>query len=289
MRKPEISKAVIPAAGLGTRLLPATAAIPKELLPVGLKPMIQHCLEEALRSGLNEIAIIVSPQKSPIRDFIRNAVSSSQPALNEFSRLLRKARIEYLEQPRPRGVAVALARARDFTAGEPFAVLLPDNVCFAATPAVGQMLPHLEKGRCALALIEYRRETAGWFGNCGRVDCQPIDDPLYRITRLHDKGSGNFDLGGRTRELVGYARYLLQPYFFDYLEDSAPADPVMEWDDTPVLQKIIGDRQMTGVRLTGEAFDAGNPAGYMAANRSAEGHSRRTRPPRGLPSRGGSV
>ena len=283
----EISKAVIPAAGLGTRLLPATAGIPKELLPVGLKPMIQHCLEEAIQSGLKEIAIILSPQKSPIRTFLREAASSSHPALEEFARLLRGARIEYLEQTRPHGVADALSRARDFTSGEPFAVLLPDNVCFASTPPVRQMLTRLEPGRCALALIEYRRETADWFGNCGRVDCEPIEDPVYRITRLHDKGTGTFDLRGKARELVGYARYLLQPYFFDYLEETTPADPGQEWDDTPVLQKIILDRQMTGVHLTGEAFDVGNPAGYLAANRFAGVRSRGTPPSRGLPSPGG--
>jgi UTP--glucose-1-phosphate uridylyltransferase len=266
---PKIRKAVVPAAGLGTRLLPATAAVPKELLPVGLKPMIQHCLEEAIGSGIEEIALILSPPKRSIRAYLDFAASSDVPNMAAFRDLLSRCQLHYLDQPQPRGVADALRLARDFTGPEAFAVLLPDNVTFAGPPVLAQMWPHLEDDRCALALTEYRKETAAWFGNCGRVDCTPLSGPKYRISRLHDKGKGTFRIRSGTVELVGYARYVLQPHFYDYISVSAVPPGGAELDDTPILQAIIQERGITGIQVQGHLFDAGHPGGYQAANRFA--------------------
>ncbi|MBI4161963.1 MAG: NTP transferase domain-containing protein [Acidobacteria bacterium] len=262
-----VRKGVVPAAGRGTRLLPATAAVPKELLPVGLKPLLQLCLEEAAASGLEEVALVLSPGKPAIREFLEAATRPGRPGLDSLRSALERCRPVFVEQPVPRGVADALRRAREFTSGEPFAVLLPDNVAFADPPPLAQMRPYLEPGLCALALTEYRRETAGWFGNCGRVEVAPQGGPRYRVTRLHDKGSGNFRLRNGESELVGYARYVLQPWFFDFVPEAAPGGA--EIDDTPILQRIAGEGRLAGIRVEGALFDAGNPAGYAAANRFA--------------------
>jgi UTP-glucose-1-phosphate uridylyltransferase len=143
-------------------------------------------------------------------------------------------------------------------------------VTFADSPVLAQMLPHLETGRCALALTEYHRDTAEWYGNCGRVDCTPLGGPRHRITRLHDKRPGTFRIRSGEKELVGYARYVLQPYFFDFYPDPSEPSPAAELDDTPILQAIIRDRGMTGIQVRGDLFDAGNPAGFRAANRFAD-------------------
>ena len=273
-----IRKAIIPAAGRGIRLLPVTAIIPKELLPVDLKPMIQHCVEEAVRSRIEEIALILSPEKESVRAFLQVGSRSNRPELSSLRDALDRCRITYLEQTDPTGVAAALLLAKPFTGDEPFAVLLPDNITYAEPAPLIQMYAHLAPGLCALALTQYHKENAAWYGNCGRVECEPLEGRRFRITRLHDKGKGTFRIRSGMSELVGYARYILQPYFFDYYpRDDTPGEGV-EMDDTPILQKIIAAGRMTGVRIEGDLFDAGNPAGFAAANRFAAGLDRQGRP-----------
>lgn len=274
---PPIRKAIIPAAGRGTRLLPATAIIPKELLPVDLKPMIQHCIEEAARSRIEEIALILSPEKETVRAFLQAGSRSNRPELSSLRDALDRCRITYLEQTDPTGVADALLLARPFTGGEPFAVLLPDNITYAEPAPLVQMYAHLEPGLCALALTEYQETNAAWYGNCGRVECEPLAERRYRITRLHDKGKGAFRVRSGRTELVGYARYILQPYFFDYYPSRDTLGEGEEMDDTPILQRIIAAGRMTGVRIEGNLFDAGNPAGFAAANRFAAGQDGQVR------------
>jgi len=231
--------------------------------------MIQHCVEEAAHSGIEEIALILSPEKESVRAFLQECSRSNRPELSSLRDALGRCRITYLEQTDPTGVADALLLARQFTGDEPFAVLLPDNITFAEPAPLIQMYDHLEPGLCALALTEYHKENAAWYGNCGRVECEQLEGRRFRITRLHDKGKGTFRVRSRMSELVGYARYILQPYFFDYYPDRDTLGEGEEMDDTPILQKIIAAGRMTGIRVEGDLFDAGNPAGFAAANRFA--------------------
>ena len=259
-----VTRAVIPAAGLGTRLRPLTVAVPKELLPVGRLPMMQYAVSECVAAGLNEIVVVVHEQrKRAILEFYNQvdwrALCGTSPAVESVN-------VHFVHQERPLGVMHAILLARARVEGEPFFLLMPDNVVFARQPVLPKLRRCFEEsGGSVLGLIEVTPETAPFFGNAGRVEAQRLSGETYRVRSLQDKQPGTFEPGpgGRTLRAFGYS--LLTPDFFS-LADELGGD-AQRGDEVPTLQALIRNEQVFGVRVEGALFDCGHWPGYWAANR----------------------
>lgn len=249
--------AIVPAAGHGTRLRPATAAVPKVLLPVGLRPMLDWALDEALDAGVGNIAVIVAPQQPQVGDYARSrAAGEDWPD---------GVGLCVVEQPRPRGLGEALIRCRELTGDGPFGVVVPDNWFDAAASPLAQVAETRERtGLDAIGLVRVTPADARLLGNVGRVSLQPIDGAEYRIVALGDKRPGTFRLEGEQEALRGCARYVLGPGFYDALDATGPP-PSGEWDDVPAFQHLIDTVGLAGRRLDAVHFDVGQEGGYLAA------------------------
>lgn len=244
--------AVIPAAGLGTRMLPISKSIPKEMLPVGTKPMIQYSVEEAVAAGIKRICIIINERKAIIRDYFQGLSSSAE--------------LTFIYQPEPKGVADAMYLAKDFIGGQPFALLLPDNIFFTSVPAIAQVATCFEEYKKDItACVWVTRKSAPLFGNCGRIDYEVVRKSVLKITRLDDKRPGYFSMGWRMKMLREVPRRIFLPHVFEYI-DRLRQGARGELDDVPVFQEMVSKGLVLGCILEGKAFDLGNPNGYRAAN-----------------------
>lgn len=263
--------AVIPTAGQGTRLRPVTLTVPKVLLPVGVRPMLDWTLAEAARAGVGGIVVVVSPDHEAVRAYVETAARSGPRPDWELPQLLAAVEVHLVEQPRPAGVGEALTRCRPWTGDDPFLVLLPDNWFDAGDPAAAQVGRTLEAtGLCTLGLTEVQPEEVGLYGDVGRVELETLGDDAYRILALQDKGEGAYRPRGDGPELRGCARYALLPEFYEALEATRPAPAGAdgpEWDDVPAFQALIAAGRLAGQRISGRHFDVGRPTGYLAAQR----------------------
>ncbi len=253
----EVPWAIIPTAGKGTRLRPATDVIPKVLLPVGLRPMLDWALDEAFGSGVAAVIVVVSPEQEEVRRHLqRRADDLSWP---------REVALHLVEQPQPRGLGDALIRCRSLTGGDSFGVVVPDNWFDTDVPALAQVaVTHRNTGLDSLGLVRVGPQQAALLGNVGRVDLEHLQDHDYRITKLGDKRAGAFEIDGDEPVLRGCARYVLGPTFYDALEETGPP-PEGEWDDVPAFQHLAAHGGLAGRRLAGVHFDVGQPAGYLGA------------------------
>ena len=248
---------IVPTAGRGTRLMPATAAVPKVLLPVGMRPMIDWAVEEAVGAGVGAIIVVVSPDQPAVREHVER--------LKDSGDLLRGIEVHVLEQAEPRGLGDALIRCRELTRDDRFGVVVPDNWFDAAEPALAQIARTQDAtGLDTIGLVEVGSEKAGLLGNVGRVELEALGGDSHRIVELGDKGAGTFELSSDAPVLRGCARYALGPGFYDALEATGPPE-VGEWDDVPAFQYLAKGVGLAGHRLTGVHFDVGHEAGYLAA------------------------
>ncbi|MBI4575199.1 MAG: NTP transferase domain-containing protein [Planctomycetes bacterium] len=257
---------MIPSAGRGTRLFPATLAVPKELLPIGGVPMIQRTLEEAAASGIREVAIILARGKEAIRRHLETAAPG--PALRALRALRRRLRITWIEQHPVAGLGDALWSARAFCRDEPFAVLLPDNVIEAPTPALLQLADafHDRPADHALATVVTPAE-AHRFSASGRIEYEGADERTVRITRFLPKARGDFPVPDGVPRLRTVGRWILTPRFFRHAE-AARRRLVRgrEFDDVPVLRAMAREGEFYARLLLGTVFDAGNPRGLQRAS-----------------------
>ena len=259
--------AVVPTAGSGTRLLPATAVLPKVMLPVGLCPMVHWAVREAALAGARAVVVIVSPEQPLVRQYLENARDTEhvEPRLVELRDLLAGVELHFVEQGEPRGVGDALIRCKAFTGTDPFAVVLPDNWFDSAIPVVAQVASTFEEtGMNTLGLTEVQAADAGLYGNVGGVELEPIAGPAFRILALQDKQPGRFSMSPGSTVLRGCARYVLDTRFYDALEATGPP-PAGEWDDVPAFQHLIANEGLAGHRIDGRHFDVGQEDGYLAA------------------------
>ena len=265
----KIKKAVIPAAGLGTRMLPISKIIPKEMLPVGQKPMIQYAVEEAVNYGIETVIIIINSEKELIKKHFLGKVrkeSLSEKEAQGIKTILSKAELIFLYQNQPMGLADAISLSRETVKNEPFALLLPDNILLPdASPfhLLAEAFNKYKKNVGALTTI-YPKEFK-LFGNCGKVELEKIDDRVYSIKEIKDKERGVFVSNSYDPIIRGFARHILFPYFFDYIE-RIRSDTNGELDDVPVFQLLLKEKGMIGCLLDGKGYDVGNPLGYQAAN-----------------------
>ncbi len=268
---PRLTKAVIPAAGLGTRFLPATKAMPKEMLPVVDKPAIQYVVEEAVAAGLHDVLMITGRGKQPLENHFdrvdeleRTLEQKGDTArLEAVHRSTELAEVHYLRQGEPLGLGHAILKARLHVGREPFAVLLGDDIMDARDPLLTTMVDvHERHGVSVVALLEVDPASAHLYGV---ATVEPfLDDPdVVRITGLVEKP----EPGTAPSNLAVIGRYVLQPDVFDVLEQTAPGRGG-EIQLTDALQTLASEHRaggVLGVVFRGRRYDTGDKLDYLKA------------------------
>ncbi|MCC7175931.1 MAG: UTP--glucose-1-phosphate uridylyltransferase GalU [Bryobacterales bacterium] len=266
-----VRKAVFPAAGLGTRFLPATKAQPKEMLPLVDKPLIQYGVEEAVRSGVQNIIIVTGRGKSAIEDHFDVSFELERLLeLREKFELLATVRniseminVAYVRQKEALGLGHAVLRARELVGDEPFAVVLSDDVISSRTPCLRQLLDvHEAHGAPVLALMEVPRENVSAYGV---VEAEPVryidgEDRLFRIRSLIEKPRP----GEAPSNLAIIGRYVLTPEIFTSLEVTGPGS-LGEIQLTDGLRHLLQAGPIYGYRFYGKRYDAGDKLGFLQA------------------------
>ncbi|KKM11064.1 UTP--glucose-1-phosphate uridylyltransferase [Clostridiales bacterium PH28_bin88] len=261
-----VRKAIIPAAGLGTRFLPATKAQPKEMLPIVDKPTIQYIVEEAIASGIEDIIIVTGRGKRAIEDHfdrsIEMEVALEQKGNHELLGLVREISelvdIHYVRQKEPRGLGHAVWCARKFIGDEPFAVLLGDDVIDSRVPCLKQMLDVYELcGGTVLGVQEVRVEDTGKYGI---VRPEHVGPGLYRVQDLVEKPRP--DEAPSTLAVLG--RYIIEPEVFDFLERQEPGAGG-EIQLTDALRSLAKERPMYAYVFEGRRYDVGDRLGFLQA------------------------
>ena len=264
----KVRKAVIPAAGLGTRVLPATKAMPKEMLPIVDKPAIQYIVEEAVRSGITDILIITNRGKGIIEDHFDRAPEledrlignpEKEALQKEVADLAHLANIYFVRQKETRGLGHAVNCARTFINGEPFAVLYGDDVIIGDDPACGQLIRAYEDfGKGVLGIKQVSPEAITKYSSL-KVD--PIRDNWYSCTDMIEKPTPDKILS--LFSILG--RCVLPPEIFDIL-DHTPPGAGGEIQLTDAMCQLARTQGMIGVDFTGTRYDMGNKLGIMQAS-----------------------
>jgi len=258
----KLTKAIIPAAGLGTRMQFLTKDHPKEMFPIGGRPMISYAIREAVLSGLEELYIVITERKGALRDYLEPEALQRFMHSEEHYEDIPLPRLTFVDQPIPAGSGDAIYHARGVIEEEPFALMMPDFILFGDTPALGQLIPLYERYGCDIVGLISVQGREG-FGNVGIVQGHDKEPGVVAIRSLSGKVSGPLILKEDEQILKAAPRWILGPHFFEYLERTrVPQD---EWDDTPALQMLCAEREVLGKILEGKGFDVGNPAGYQAA------------------------
>ncbi|MDO4240986.1 MAG: UTP--glucose-1-phosphate uridylyltransferase GalU [Microbacteriaceae bacterium] len=268
-----VTKAVVPAAGLGTRFLPATKAMPKEMLPIVDKPAIQYVVEEAAASGLKDVLIIIGRNKGAITDHFDSVPEleialekkGDQGRLQRVSESNEIADVHMLRQGQPLGLGHAVGRARQHVGENSFAVLLGDDLIDARDPLLEKMIAEHDKRQATvIALMEVPDESVHLYG-CAAVE--KTDDPdVVRITSLVEKPS----LEEAPSNLAVIGRYVLRPEIFDLLETQEPGRGG-EIQLTDSLNRLAhggetGEAEVYGVIFRGRRYDTGDKADWIKAN-----------------------
>ncbi|RKD23162.1 UTP--glucose-1-phosphate uridylyltransferase [Ammoniphilus oxalaticus] len=220
----KVKKAIIPAAGLGTRFLPATKAMPKEMLPIVDKPTIQYIIEEAVASGIEDIIIVTGKGKRAIEDHFDHSFELEQNLLEQGKLdLLHKVRhpsklvdIHYIRQKEPKGLGHAIWRARKFIGNEPFAVLLGDDIVQADKPCLLQLMEQYERYNASIIGVQAVPESE--VDRYGIVDARIMDERFYRVNNLVEKPRQE----EAPSNLAILGRYILSPRIFDILARQEP-------------------------------------------------------------------
>ena len=267
-----ITKAVIPAAGWGTRLLPATKAIPKEMVPVMDRPAIQWAVEEAARAGMSDICIVTSRSKSAIEDHFDTApeleaqleARDKAEALSAVRRTSALARLTYTRQASALGLGHAIAQAREHVGGDAFAVLLPDVVMEPGSPALRDLVSAYKRTYCSvIALVAVPHEEVSKYG-CAAV--QPVDGggPMVRITGVVEKPTPE----DAPSNLTVAGRYVLTPSVMEALGTTSPSAGG-EIQLTDAIDTVIRSGEpVYGLVVEGGIHDTGSVLGLLEANLS---------------------
>jgi len=262
-----VKKAVIPAAGFGTRFLPAAKAVPKEMLPVVDKPVIQYVVEEAVASGITDLVLVISRGKRAIEEhFDRHAElealleargrGSEAAALRRISE---QATIHYVFQPQMRGLGDAVRCARRHVGDEPFAVLLGDTILEAAQAATRQLMEVF--GRCGTSVVAVEEVPLERVSRYGVIRGEALDERVWRVDDMVEKPSP----AEAPSRLAVCSRYLLTPDIFDKL-DRTPAGKGGEIQLTDALRMQARERPIHACRIEATRHDIGNAAGFLQAN-----------------------
>jgi UTP--glucose-1-phosphate uridylyltransferase len=264
----QVRKVVFPAGGLGTRFLPATKVIPKEMLALVDKPIIQYGVEEALASGIEHIIIITGRGKGTMEDHFDHSFEldatlerrGKQDLLAVSRSVSTLARISYVRQREPLGLGHAVLCAKELVGNEPFAVVLPDDVIDAETPCLKQMIDVFnERGGSVLATQTVEGPGISAYGVlAGSQD--PIDPRIYNCTGMVEKPK--FENAPSKQAIIG--RYVLTPRIFELLEQTAPGAGG-EIQLTDGIKALLREEKVFGYTFEGKRFDAGDKFGMLQA------------------------
>ena len=261
----KVRKAVIPVAGLGTRFLPATKAVPKEMLPVIDTPAIQLVVEEAVRAGIDDILMVTGRSKRAIEDhFDRSAelehfleAKGKFDELKQVRAIAELATISYTRQRDPLGLGHAVACAEPHVGDAPFVVMLPDDLVRPKTPLLDRMLKiHERYGRSVLAAIEVAREDSSLYG---MIEPEPVEDDLVRIASIVEKPSPEES----PSTLAAIGRYVFTPEIFDALRETPPGHGG-EVQLTDAINLLAQDQAVYALTFEGR-FDVGSKLDYLRA------------------------
>ena len=262
-----VRKAIIPAAGLGTRLLPNTKSIPKEMIPLVDKPVIQYIVEEAVSAGVEEILIITNRGKSPIEDYfdyspdlearlIQDGKAKEAEAVRAVADM---ADVYFLRQKETKGLGHAVWRARSFVGNEPFAVLLGDDIMLGEKPVLKQLVEAAEANECsAVAIHQVPDELIVKYSSVKLAE--QLGERVYRITDMNEKPL----LHEKLSDYAILGRYVLTPAIFDILGHTAPGRN-NEVQLTDGMKELCHIEPMCGVDFEGRRYDTGNLKGYLEA------------------------
>lgn len=263
----DIRKVVIPVAGWGTRSLPATKNIPKEMLPIYNKPVIQYVVEEAQRAHIKDVIFVTNRDKNVIEDHFDHNLqledllerSGKLDKLEEVRRVAELVNILSVRQKRQLGLGHAVLCARELVGDEPFAVMVGDDLMFSGVPGIGQLIEvAMAEKMPVIGVMEVPWEKVSRYGI---IDGEEVAPGVYRVRDMVEKPKRE-DAPSRMA-IVG--RYVLTPDIFDYLEKVKPGHGG-EIQLTDALQAMAKDRGMMAVRMAGMRFDAGDWAEFLSAN-----------------------
>ena len=263
----KVKKAIIPAAGLGTRFLPATKAQPKEMLPIVDKPTIQYIIEEAVEAGIQDIIIVTGRNKRSIEDHFDRSIElelelergAKLEMLDMVKEISEMANIHYIRQKEPRGLGHAILAARHFIGDEPFAVLLGDDVVVSKQPCLGQMLDVFREYQTSILGVQtVAREVVDKYGI---IAGKQVDDRAYKVTDMVEKPS----LEEAPSNVAVLGRYIITPEIFRFLE-TQDAGRGGEIQLTDALKRLAKEQAMYAYDFKGHRYDVGTKAGFIQAN-----------------------
>lgn len=263
----KVKKAIIPAAGFGTRVLPFSKSCPKEMLPIVDKPAIQYIVEEAVKAGITDILIITNRGKGIIEDHFDYSVElegllekrGNTAVLEELKKTATLGNIYFLRQKVARGLGDAVLRAKEFVGDEPFAVLYGDDVIIGEIPAIGELCEAYEKyGKSVVGIKEVSDELIVKYSS---LKAQKIDDKIFDVTDMIEKPS----LETKFSNYSVLGRCVLDSEIFEILE-RIPLGAGNELQLTDAMAEIARTKGVTGVDFSGTRYDMGNKFGILKAN-----------------------
>lgn len=262
-----INKAVFPAAGLGTRFLPATKAQPKEMLPVVDKPIIQYAVEEAVNSGIDEIIIVTGRNKRAIEDHFDISFELEYflqkkgdfELLRQVREISELATVYYIRQKEPLGLGHAVLVTKELVKNEPFAVILSDDLIISDVPCIKQMIDIYERYKCSVIAVE--RVPKEEVRNYGIIAGKEIDEGIYQVTDLIEKPS----IEEAPSDLAIVGRYILTPEIFSMLEKVKPGRGG-EIQLTDGLKLLLEKEAIYAYEFKGKRYDTGSKLGFLIAS-----------------------
>jgi len=263
----KVRKAIIPAAGFGTRMLPAAKSVPKEMICIAGKPAIHYIVKEAVDAGVEEILIITSRGKSAIEDYFdyspeleaRLEKSGKTELVRELRAIADMANITFVRQKELKGLGHAVLHARNFTGDEPFAVLLGDDIMRSDVPVTKQLIDNAEKYSCSC--VGVKSVELSEISKYCTLGVERVEDKLFDVKQLIEKPTPD-------KVLSNYAilgRYVLTSGIYDFLENAKPGFGG-EIQLTDALNLLCSRERMLALDFEGERFDSGNLCGYMEAS-----------------------
>ncbi|CEP81535.1 UTP--glucose-1-phosphate uridylyltransferase GalU [Paraclostridium sordellii] len=264
--KTTVKKAIIPAAGLGTRFLPATKSQPKEMLPIVDKPTLQYIIEEAINSGIEEILIITGRNKKSIEDHFDKSVElelelehkGKKEMLEMVQEISNMVNIHYIRQKEPKGLGHAIYCAKSFIGDEPFAILLGDDIVDSEIPCLKQLINAYDEYKTSiLGVQEVGMENVDKYGI---LNCKFIENRIYKVKDMIEKPS----IEEAPSNIAILGRYIITPAIFDILESQEPGKGG-EIQLTDALRKLAKHEAIYAYNFEGKRYDVGDKLGFLEA------------------------
>lgn len=263
----KIRKAIIPAAGLGTRVLPASKALPKEMLPIVDKPAIQYIVEEAVKAGITDILIITNRGKGVIEDHFDHSIEleamlkkrGNTKMLQQLEKTAHLANIYYIRQKETKGLGDAVLRAKEFVGGEPFAVLYGDDVIIGEIPAIGELCEVYEKyGKSVVGIKPVSDKLIVKYSS---LKIEEVGEKIFNVTDMIEKPA----LSEKFSNYSVLGRCVLDSEIFSILERT-PLGAGNELQLTDAMKVLAQKGSMMGIDFSGKRYDMGNKLGILKAN-----------------------